>query len=166
MATSALTVLKFASVEGADKMLATLQELQKQQLITVLDAATVVWPEGKKKPKTRQLYNMAGAGALNGTFWGMLFGLLFFMPFLGAAIGAATGALTGAFVDIGIDDNFIKEVQKQVTPGTSALFLMSTGAVLDRVKEAVKDQPFEVIASNLSAEQEANLKAMFSEDEA
>ena len=158
-----LTVFKFPNVEGADLMLTTLEGLQKQQLITVIDAATVVWPEGKKKPKTRQLYNLAGAGALTGTFWGMLFGLLFFVPLFGAAIGAAMGALSGSMADVGIDDRFIKDVQAKVTPGTSALFLMSSGAVLDRVSEALKGQSFELIASNLSTEQEAKLNEYFGE---
>ncbi|NJK31988.1 MAG: hypothetical protein HC927_05955 [Deltaproteobacteria bacterium] len=52
----------------------TLESLQKQQLITIQDAAVVSWPEGKKNPKTCQLHNMAGVGALGGAFWGMLCG--------------------------------------------------------------------------------------------
>ncbi len=156
-----LTVFKFETPEGAEQILDKLQDLQKRQLITVLDAAIVSWPADKKKPKTRQLYNLAGAGALTGTFWGMLFGLLFFMPFLGAAIGAAVGAFTGSMADIGIDDNFIKEVQAKVTPGSSALFLMSANAVLDRVKEEMQGFSGELIASNLSKEQEAKLQEMF-----
>jgi uncharacterized membrane protein len=159
-----LTVLKFASTDGADKMLSTLTELQKQQLITVIDAATVVWEEGKKKPKTRQLHNLAGAGGLSGAFWGMFFGFIFLVPIFGLAIGALTGALTGSFADVGIDDNFIKDVRDKVTPGTSALFLLSTGAVVDRIAEAVKGQEFELIASNLSTDQEAKLKEYFSEE--
>jgi uncharacterized membrane protein len=160
-----LTVLKFPNDAGADTMLGKLAELQKQQLITVLDAATVVWPEGKKKPKTRQMHNLAAAGALSGTFWGMLFGLIFLMPLFGAAIGALTGALTGSFADIGIDDNFIKDVREKVTPGTSALFLLSANAVVDRIAAEVKDLEFELIASNLSAEQEAKLKEVFGSDD-
>lgn len=99
---STLTVVKFPNESGADQAVQTLMDLQKQQLITVLDAATVVWQEGKKKPKTHQLYSLAGAGALGGMFWGMLFGLLFFVPFLGAAIGATMGAISGSFSDVGI----------------------------------------------------------------
>jgi uncharacterized membrane protein len=158
-----LTVFKFPSTSGADEVLSTLESLQKQKLITILDAATVIWEEGKKKPKTRQLYNLAGAGALSGAFWGMLFGLLFFIPFVGLAIGAGMGALSGSFADVGIDDKFIKEVQGKVTPGSSALFLMSTGAVVDKVLEAFKGQQFELIASNLSHEQEAKLNEYFGE---
>jgi uncharacterized membrane protein len=162
---ASLTVFKFPTTEGAEQVLSTLESLQKQQLITVLDAATVVWPEGKKKPRTRQLYNLAGMGAMSGAFWGMLFGLIFLIPFFGALVGATMGALSGAMADVGIDDKFIKEVREKVTPGTSALFLMSSGAVLDRVSAALQGQSFELIASNLSAEQEAKLMEYFSESE-
>lgn len=161
-----LTVLKFDTPDGAEQQLSILQGLQKQELITVVDAALVTWEANKKKPKTRQLHNMAGAGALSGTFWGMLFGLLFFVPFLGAAIGAGMGALAGSMTDVGIDDNFIKQVRSEVSPGTSALFLLTTGAVLDRVAEAMKTGPaFEIVSTNLSKDQEDTLRAAF-EDEA
>ena len=104
-----LSVLKFATAEGAEQMQTTLLALQKQQLITIQDAAIVTWPQGAKQPKTKQLANLAGAGAMQGAFWGMLFGLIFFVPFFGLAIGAAMGALSGKFADYGIDDNFIKQ---------------------------------------------------------
>nr|WP_276513115.1 DUF1269 domain-containing protein [Cellulomonas hominis] len=139
--------------------------LQKQELIQVHDAATVSWEPGKKKPKTRQANNLAAAGALGGTFWGLLFGLLFFVPLLGAAVGAAAGALGGSLADVGIDDDFIDSVRSKVTPGTSALFLMSSGAVGDRVVSSLKEQGIhgELIETNLSAEEEARLRAAFEE---
>jgi len=72
-----LTVLKFSTPEGAQEMLNKVYEMQNKELITVIDAATVSWPEGKKTPKTKQAVNLTGAGAMDGAFWGMLFGLLF-----------------------------------------------------------------------------------------
>jgi uncharacterized membrane protein len=159
---STLTVLKFDSAGGAESALGILKSLQEQQLITVQDAAIVSWPTGKKGPKTKQATNLAGIGALDGAFWGMLFGLIFFVPFFGMAIGAAMGALSGKFADFGIDDKFINEVRSQVTEGTSALFVMTTGAVLDRVVEAIKGTKPEIIATNLPADQEAELKEVFS----
>ena len=111
-----LTVWKFPDAAGADLAEATLEQLQKEELIHIHDAATVSWPEGAKKPKTRQLNNLAGAGALGGSFWGLLFGLIFFVPLLGMAIGAAMGALTGSMSDVGIDDSFINGVRDRVTP--------------------------------------------------
>jgi uncharacterized membrane protein len=52
-----------------------------------------------------------------------------------------------------------------VTEGTSAPFLLSSDAVMDKVTEAVKGQKFEIIASNLSKEEEDNLRAAFAEEE-
>lgn len=147
--------------DGAQQMLNKVYSLQNQELITVLDAATVSWPEGKKTPKTKQAVNLTGASALDGAFWGMLFGLIFFVPFFGLALGAAMGALGGHFADYGIDDAFIKNVRGKVTPGTSALFLMTTGAVMDKVVDEFKGMDFELITSNLSKEQEEQLRTAF-----
>jgi uncharacterized membrane protein len=91
-----LSVLKFPAADGAQKMEGTLLDLQKQHLIEVQDAAIVTWPQGKKQPRTQQLHNMAGAGAMQGAFWGMLFGLIFFIPFFGLAVGAAMARLWGS----------------------------------------------------------------------
>ena len=159
-----LTAWAFPGVNDADQAIAKLQGLQSQQLINIQDAAIVSWEEGKKKPKTRQLHNLAGAGALGGAFWGMLFGLIFFVPLLGAAIGAAMGALTGSMTDVGIDDNFINGVKQKVTPGTSALFLLSSDAVIDRVKDVFQGTSADLVASNLSNEQEAKLREVFADE--
>ena len=158
-----LTVWKFEDAEGAEKAVATLEGLAKQQLITVQDAATVSWPAGAKKPKTRQLHSLTGGGALGGAFWGLLFGLLFFVPLLGMAIGAATGALAGSLTDIGINDDFIKRARDEITPGTSALFLMSSGAVIDKVRDAFRGQQAELVSTNLSDDQERALREVFAE---
>jgi len=159
-----LTVWKFDTAEGADQAESTLESLSKQELIKLHDAATVSWAEGKKKPKTRQLASLTGAGALGGAFWGMLFGLLFFIPFLGAAIGAAAGAIGGAMSDVGIDDEFINAVKTKVTPGTSALFVLSSDAVIDKVHDAFQGMNAELIQTNLSDEEEAKLRDAFGED--
>jgi uncharacterized membrane protein len=161
---ASLVVLKFPTAEGAQIMLGRLESLQKQQLITVNDGAIITWPAGASKPKTKQLTDMTGVGALGGAFWGMLFGLLFFVPFFGLAVGAAMGALAGHFAHYGIDDDFINSVRSKITPGTSALFLLTSGAVLDKVADAVKDIQFEIIQTNLSKEQETALKEAFGED--
>jgi len=161
---ASITVLKFKTADGAQQGLDMVQGLQKQQLITLHDAAIVTWPEGKKKPKTKQLANLAGIGALDGAFWGMLFGLIFFVPLFGMAVGAAMGALSGKFADYGIDDDFIKQVRGEVTEGTSALFLMTSDAVMDKVADAAKGLEFEIVATNLSKAQEDELRAAFAHE--
>lgn len=156
-----LTVLKFPVPTGAEAALETVKSLSTRNLITLQDAAIASWPEGKKKPKVRDLSDLKGAGALSGSFWGLLFGMLFFVPILGLAVGAAMGALSGSLVDAGIDNDFIDSVRDKITPGTSALFLLTSDAVQDRVAEEMKQYDFELLATNLSAEDEAKLRAAF-----
>lgn len=157
-----LTVWRFDSADGADRAEGRLIELAHANVVTVEDAATVSWEVGTKKPVTKQLTSGAGAGALGGAFWGLLFGLIFFVPLLGAAMGAASGALAGSLADVGIDDGFINKVRDQVTPGTSALFVLSSDAVVDKVRDgfAGRDKP-ELIYTNLDDEQEAALRQVF-----
>jgi uncharacterized membrane protein len=93
----------------------------------------------------------------------VLFGLLFFMPLLGAAIGAATGALIGRLSDVGIDDEFIKRTKDEITPGTSAMFVLTSDAVVDRVKQAFAGQRAELLFTNLSIEQEKALREAFAD---
>ena len=158
------TVLKFETPEGAEQALTTIQDLARQHLITLLDAAVVTWATGKKKPKTRQLHDLSAQGALGGAFWGMLFGILFFVPLFGMAMGAAMGALMGSLRDVGINDQFIKDCQSKITEGTSALFLMTTDATKDKVIDAMKQYKFEILTTNLSKEQEEALRAAFEEE--
>jgi uncharacterized membrane protein len=156
-----LSVLKFNDPNGADRVLLALQGLQEQQIINLEDAAVVSWPQGNKKPTTRQLHG--GSGALGGAFWGFLFGLIFFVPFLGAAIGAAIGA--GSMADVGIDDDFIKQVREKVTEGTSALFALTTGATApDKIIDELKQYDFEIISTNLPEEQENKLREAFAQE--
>ena len=155
-----LTVWKFNTAEGAEETLTKLLPLQKEHLIKIKDAATVSWPEGKKKPKTKQAVNLAGLGALDGAFWGLLFGLIFFCPIFGIALGASMGALGGSLKDYGINDDFIN-VKSKVTEETSALFLFTQEATIDKVKEALGDINPELIQSNLTHEQEAKLQEHF-----
>jgi uncharacterized membrane protein len=160
-AMATLTVWKFPTTRGAADAEATLERLQKQELIVVQDAAIVYWHDGAKKPKTQQANSMKAAGALGGSFWGLLFGILFFVPFLGLAVGAAMGALAGSLSDVGIDDDFIRTVREEITPGTSALFVMTSGAVIDKVHEAFEGTTMELVKTNLSNEQEAKLREVF-----
>src|SRR5829696_517967 len=153
-----LSVLKFNDPGGADRVLIALEGLQERQMITLEDAAVVSWPQGNKKPKTRELH---GGGAGWGAFWGFLIGLIFFVPWLGAAIGGMSGAMK----DVGIDDDFIRQVREKVTEGTSALFALTHGATaVDKVVDELKQYDFEIISTNLPEEQEKQLREAFAQE--
>ena len=75
------------------------------------------------------------------------------------------GALSGSMTDVGIDDSFIRRMRDEIQPGTSALFVLSQGAVVDKVKEAFAGQQMVLVETNLSHEQEDKLREVFSESE-
>jgi uncharacterized membrane protein len=84
------------------------------------------------------------------------------MPWLGLAVGAISGAIGGKFADIGVDDDFIKSVGQQISPGTSALFLMVAEATPDRVLEELRGYPnVTVMWTSLSKESEERLREAF-----
>jgi len=160
-----LSVLKFNDPYGAERVMIALQGMQERAMITLEDAAVVSWPQGNKKPRTQQLHSTAGMGAMSGAFWGFLFGLIFFVPFLGAAIGASMGGLSGSLADVGISDDFIKQVREKVTEGTSALFALTSGATApDKVVDELKQYDFEIISTNLPEEQEQKLREAFAQE--
>jgi len=161
---SELVVFTFDTETGAKEMEDAILQLQKLQLIELEDAAYVVRRQDGKA-KVKQANSLVGAGALGGAFWGMLIGLLFFAPWLGLAIGAITGAIAGKASDVGIDDNFIKQVGEEIEPGNSALFLMVIKATWDRVEDELEKFNAKVYKTSLSKEDEAKLKAAFHHEE-
>jgi uncharacterized membrane protein len=163
---SELVVLGFKTETGAQEMSEVMGRLQKQQLITLEDAAVVVRKQDGK-PKVKQAVSLVGAGAMGGAFWGMLIGLLFFAPWLGLAIGAVSGAIGGKMSDYGIDDDFIKEVSETIEPGHSALFLLVKDVTPDKVLDEITKYDATVMRTSLSNEDEAKLRSAFgAEDEA
>ena len=157
---STLLVFDFDNETGAKEMISDVQALQKQQLITISDAATVVRkPDGKVKVK--QANSLVGAGALGGAFWGMLIGLLFWAPWLGLAIGAVTGAIAGKVSDYGISDDFIKQVASTIEPGHSALFMMVEKMTEDKALAELSKHKATLLRTNLSAEDDAKLREAF-----
>ena len=156
-----LTVWKFDDPDTADEAVSVLQDLQKEGLIHVLDATWVSWPPGRRGPKTHPLHGFTTVGAAGGGFFGFLMGVIFFVPLLGLVIGAAAGAATGRLADVGLNDALISELREKVTPGTSALFVLTEKAVQERVAEAFSRFHGELITSNLSDEQEKILLETF-----
>jgi uncharacterized membrane protein len=159
-----LSVLKFNDPNGADRVLLAFQGMQEQQVINLEDAAVVTWPEGRKKPQTTQLSSMSGTTALGGAFWGFLFGLIFFVPLLGMGVGAAAGRHLGTIAIPGIEPGFIKQVREVVTPGTSALFVLTSGVKEDKMIEELKQYYFEIISTTLPREDEERLRETFGQE--
>jgi uncharacterized membrane protein len=157
---SNLIVIGFNNEADAFAMRAELAKLQAQYLIEMEDAV-VVTRDTNGKPQLHQAVNLTASGAVGGMFWGTLIGMIFMNPLLGAAIGAGSGALSGRLSDIGINDQFMKELGATLTSGTSALFVLVRKSTPDKVLEALK--PFagkgKVIQTSLTKDKDDELRA-------
>ncbi len=157
---SNLIVIGFNNEADAFAMRAELAKLQAQYLIEMEDAV-VVTRDAKGKPQLHQAVNLTASGAVGGMFWGTLIGMLFLNPLLGAAIGAGSGALSGKLSDIGINDQFMKDLGATITEGTSALFVLVRKSTPDKVLEALK--PFagkgRVLQTSLTKGKDEELRA-------
>lgn len=160
---AALTVLKWFTADGVEQMLLLLQDLQQQQVINIQAAASVVWPHGARKPKTKQLPQLEYAlqGALDNTFWGLLFGLIFFVPPLELTTDTSSVSLAGQFANYGIGEDFIKLIRDKVTEGTAAVFLISSDDTMDRIVDAGMSMTFEIITIHLSKVKGERLRETF-----
>lgn len=160
-----LTALTFPTEDGADAALDAVKRLSTRNLIKLHDAAIVRWSAGARRPRTSQLHGIAGSFALGGAVGGLLMGLLFSVPVVGIVAGAAVGAASAhgmeALSDLGIDRAFIDDVRQKITPGTSALFLLTSDAAEDAVVEEFREFDFELAATSLSDDEERKLRDVF-----
>ena len=135
---SDLIVVSFPEPELAFELRAKLAKMQKAYLIEMEDVVVVTKDEAGKV-KLHQAQNLTTAGAVGGGFWGMLIGMLFLNPLLGAAVGAGAGALSGSLTDVGVNDNFMKELAQSFKPGCSAVFILVRKFTGDKVLEGLEE---------------------------
>jgi uncharacterized membrane protein len=131
--------------------------MNREGLIDLADWARVV-RHADGRVEVRQGTSTGSAGAAGGVLVGLLLGLVFLMPFAGMLVGGVAGALIGKLIDYGIDDQFIRDVSHQLTPGTSALFLYVTRVKLDDVVDRFRPYQPSVIHTSLSPEAEEKLR--------
>ena len=152
-----LVVIGYENELKAEEVRLTLLKMQKEFLIDLIDAV-VVLRDAKGKVRLRQLHDLTAAGAVSGGFWGALIGLMFLNPLFGMAIGAAAGAMSGALTDVGIDNNFMKQLAETLKPGTAALCVLIRQMTADKVVEEIQQFGGTVIKTNLCHENENKLR--------
>lgn len=162
---SDLLVIAFDDEATAFETRAELVRMQQEYLLQLEDAVVVTRPEGQIT--LHQAVNLTAAGAVGGTMWGALVGLIFLNPLVGAAVGAGAGALAGRFTDVGINDDFIRDVSNAVPPGGSAVFLlirkMTTDKVVARLQQFSRNG--RILRTSLSEADEARLREAFAGDD-
>ena len=128
------TAWRFSDTEGADAAVLRLKQLDTQDLIDVQDVTVLRWPHYAPAPQAQEHVNDEGGKA-----------------------SSFAKKLTKA----GIDGSMLEAVKGDMTPGTSALVLLSVDAAVDTVARAFEGHAMELIRSDLSVQQEDRLRAAF-----
>jgi uncharacterized membrane protein len=159
---SNLLAIAYPDFATADRVREELMQASKEHLVDLQDAV-VVDHDAKGKIKLHQAVSTGGAGAAGGALWGGLIGLLFLAPVLGMAVGAATGGLAGKMTDVGVDDNFLKELGAKLEPGKAALIALGSTNARDKLLERVRPYGGEVIQTSLTNDEEQRLRTALGE---
>jgi uncharacterized membrane protein len=159
---STLVAIAYPDKGTAEQVRQELVQATKEHLVRLEDAVIVEHqPDGKIK--LHQAMSTTGAGAAGGALWGGLIGLIFLAPLFGMAIGAASGALGGKLADVGVNDNFMKDLGDRMQPGSAALIVLGSTEARDKVIERVKPYGGHVIQTSLGTDEEAQLRAALGE---
>ena len=155
---SHLVAIAYDDEATAEQVMKGVAHLQLEHAIELEDAVVVTRDE-KGKIKLHQGASPTGAGAAGGAVWGGLIGLLFLAPVLGMAVGAAAGAAGGALTDVGVDDEFLKELGEKLDEGGAAVIMLIHRATPDKVLAEIGHFGGHVLQTSLSAEREEELQA-------
>jgi len=133
-----LTVWLYDTPLGAEAGEVRLKALQEHGALQVHDAVTVAWMRGAHEPHVGHLRHATSAAAGKGSVLGALVGMLVLAPAAGAAAGAGVAAIAQRLRGTGIDQDFLEGVRSHLTPGTSALLVLSGDADPEEVRTAVE----------------------------
>jgi uncharacterized membrane protein len=129
------TAWRFTGTEGADAAVLRLKQLDSQGVIGMQDVAVLRWPQYASGPQVQEHVTDEGSKA---------------------------SALAKRIKKAGIDSAMLDAVKDDMALGTSALVLLSADAELDAVANAFEGQAMELMRSDLSVQQEDQLRAAFS----
>lgn len=155
------TVWKFEDTDGAARAEASLQLAASDGLVKIVDHAVMSWPEGADKPELHHGHDDPKRGAAWGALWGILGGALFLVPVAGAVVGAGIGALARATAGTGITEKDLERIRTEITPGTSALFMVTEDADIDRLGERLHARDATLISTNLTEAERSTLLETF-----
>ena len=150
---SELIVFAFENETGAKELETGLVTAQADQGLRVNDAALVVRLEDGR-PVLNHAVNLVGRGSLGGIFWGFILALVFWTKWWGLSVGGALG-------DLGLDDEFVKEVGESVEKGHSALLILVEDGMVAAALNKAGDYNPKVMQTTFSNKDEKVLQTIF-----
>lgn len=160
---SSLIVMAFDSEAEAEKVREALVSGKKQGLLQIDDAAVVSKDESGKVHVRNQISRGTWTATGVGGVLGLLIGTVFF-PLGGLVMGLAGGAVVGRLMNLGVDGKFVKQVEEEIQPGTSALFILAGNADPAGALAILRQFEGRVIQTNLSSEAEESLRRALGDD--
>lgn len=128
------TAWRYSGTEGADMAVLMLKQLDSQGVMDVQDVAVIRWPQYASGPQVQEHVTEEGSRA---------------------------SSLAKRIRKAGIDSVMLEAVKNDMRLGTSALVLLSVNTAIDAVAKAFEGQAMELIRSDLSVQQEDELRAAF-----
>jgi uncharacterized membrane protein len=159
--THEMIVIAFPRQDEAERVVKTLKQMDKQAIVDLKNAA-VIERDRKGKIEFRETKDLnAKQAAMVGAAGGALLGVLRGKMLKKAVLGTVAGAAAGKFIDLGLKDDFLKDVGAQLEPGSSAVVALVDFQYVDEAMR-VLDQ-FDggtILRHELSAEVYQKLSAV------
>ena len=130
----ATTAWRFGGTEGADDAVLELKQLDDQGLINVQDITVLRWPQYAAAPLAHEHVTDEGS---------------------------KVAGLTRKLRHPTIEGSMIDSVKGDMSPGTSALVLLSSDAAIDKVVDAFQGMSMQLVRSDMSVQQQDRLRAAF-----
>ena len=147
-----LWAIGYQDMERAEQVRAEITRLGQSHCLILHDTAVAVrYPDGSVTLDGEPF--VAAANFSGHTFASFLAGLaLGAPPLTGAAVGTLVGRTGGAAAEVGIDDDFICEVEALMKPGTSALFVLDQEGDMPAILQGIRGLGGTVLKSNVDLE--------------
>ncbi len=126
------TVWRFSGTEGADEAVLKLKQLEAAKLVEVQDVAVIRWPQYAGEPTVREHVTEEGS---------------------------KVSSLMHKFTHTGIDRSMIEAAIGDMTAGMSVLVLLTPEAAVDAFAKAFEGQGVELIRSDLSVQEQDEVRA-------
>lgn len=130
-----MIVIAFNNEFEAEQVLGTLKGMESLDIIDLKSGAVIVRTvSGEVKIKETSDFD-ARQGAIGGALAGGVLGLLGGGLLGKAILGAVGGAVAGKYIDLGLEDEFLKEIGDNLGPGSSAVVALVDFEQVDQAME-------------------------------
>ncbi|UCF28439.1 MAG: DUF1269 domain-containing protein [Chloroflexota bacterium] len=150
---SELIAFIYDNEHGAKSFEGDLIAAQKDRGLNVGDAA-VILRRDDGRPMLSHAVELVGRGSMGGMFWGFILALVFWARWWGLSVGGALG-------DLGLEDDFVKDVGDSVGKGHSALLALVDDEMVATVLSVAESSNPRVMRTTFSTRDEQVLQTVF-----